>query len=480
MSDLICRTLAEHAEGLAKKEYSARELTLAYLRRIEEEDRAIGAYLCVLSEEALAAAREVDRARAEGRELSLLAGIPMAMKDNLCTRGIPTTCASRILNDYRPPYDATVWERLRSAGAILLGKTNMDEFGMGSTTEHSARQITKNPLDPTLTPGGSSGGSAAAVAAKEAAWALGTDTGGSVRQPAAFCGLVGMRPTYGTVSRYGLVAYASSFDTVGPITRTVADNAMALEAMIGEDPRDATSRTHPDPRFSRGIGEGVCGLRIGLVKEALASVEDEAVRNTLVSAAERYRAMGAQIVEISVPALTYSAAAYCVMACAEASSNLARYDGVRYGRRAERYESVEDLFHASRSEGFGAEVKRRLLLGTYVLSGGCAEGYYRRARAVRERLRDELREAFSSCDLLLMPVAPTPPFRLGEKTEQTALRFSEDLYCAPASLCGLPALSLPAGRTEGGLPIGIQLMGAPFSEGVLYRAGVCLEKEAKE
>lgn len=474
------RSLLEHEGALSAKEYSARELTLAFLRQIEERDGWIGAYLTRTAEEALRAADGVDAARLAGESLSPLAGIPMALKDNLCTEGIPTTCASRFLENYRPPYDATVWERLRSCGAVLLGKTNMDEFGMGSTNEHSAVRAVRNPLNPDLTPGGSSGGSAAAVAGGMAVYALGTDTGGSIRQPAAFCGLVGMRPTYGRVSRYGLVSYASSFDTVGPITRSVRDNAEVLAAMIGEDPKDATSAAHSDVDVRSEIGRGMKGLRIGILRELDRTTMEACVRETLRRTVQRAMDLGAEIVECSAPSLTLASEAYCVIASAEASSNLARFDGVRYGRRADAYADMEELLCRSRSEGFGKEVKRRLLLGTYLLSGGCREGYYGRALSLRRVLTEEIGRALGGCDALLLPVAPTPAFPLGQKTEDTALRFSEDLFCAVASLVGLPALSLPMGRNEAGLPIGLQLMGRVDSEGLLYRMGASLEDAFRE
>lgn len=475
MSDLIYRTLADHADALSKKEYSSEELTRVYLSRIEEQDGAIGAFLSLNSEGAILAAKEIDALRRQGAALSPLAGIPVALKDNLCTKDLPTTCGSRILEGYRPPYDATAVTLLKQAGAVVLGKTNMDEFGMGSTTEHSAFQITKNPLNPALVPGGSSGGSAAAVASHEAPFALGTDTGGSVRQPAAFCGLCGMRPTYGAVSRYGLVAYASSFDQIGTLTHTVTDNALALEAILGRDARDATSRTHPSPHMMPSLKDGVRGLRIGLCREVLDAPMSAEMRDALLSAADTLHALGATLVETSLPSLSLATAVYSVMSGAEASSNLARFDGVRYGRRAQSCHSAEEVFTASRSEGFGTEVKRRILLGTYVLSEGSYDAYYKKAREVRARLQRECDDALSVADLLLLPTAPTPPYPLLAKKDDVALRLSEDLFCLPAPLCGLPALAIPTGKTKEGLPLSVQLMGAPFSEALLYRAGYALE-----
>ena len=476
MSYPINRSLAEHIRALSQKEYSSLELTEAYLSRIEQADGALGAFLSLDPEGARKSAKEADERRSRGDTLSPLAGIPVALKDNLCATGLPTTCGSRILEGYRPPFDATAVAGLRQAGAVILGKTNMDEFGMGSTTEHSAFHITKNPLGPSLVPGGSSGGSAAAVAALEVPLALGTDTGGSVRQPAAFCGICGMRPTYGAVSRYGLVAYASSLDQIGPLTRTVEDNAIALEAILGKDERDATSHAHPTPYLRERISEGVRGLRVGLIREvSMAPMTDE-VRAALTEAADTLCRLGATVAEVSVPSLSLATAIYGITSSAEASSNLARFDGVRYGRRAEG-QSAEEVFVASRSRGFGKEVKRRILLGTYVLGNETRGDYYEWARKGRALLRRELSEVLSRVDLLLLPTAPTPPYALNEKTEDPVLRFSEDLFCLLAALCGLPSLALPFGQTEKGLPLSVQLMGKPFDEATLYRAGFALEAE---
>ncbi len=466
---LLGRTLSEHRDALAKGDYSSEELVTAYLAHIKENDPDLRAYLTVLYEEAPAAARAVDRKRRAGEHLSPLAGIPFAAKDNICTRGIPTTCGSRLLEHYRPPYDATVIEQLTRGGAILLGKTNMDEFAMGSTTEHSAFGPTANPICPGLVPGGSSGGSAAAVASGEAPWALGSDTGGSVRQPAAFCGLVGICPTYGAVSRYGLVAYASSFDRIGALTGTVADSAAVLSALVAHDPRDGTSRPHPDPNFDVACDKPLGTLTVGIVREAFGAEIDDEVRTVIDRAVASYKLPGLTFKQVSLPALSYAVAAYCVMSSAEASSNLGRFDGIRYGRRAEGAADTEELIRAGRSEGFGTEVKRRILLGTYVLSGGYYEQYYRRAKEARAMLSAEVKEALASCDLLLLPATPTPPYPMGEKTDQAALRFAEDLCSLPASLCGLPALTLPCGKTQDGRPVSLQLVARPFGENTLYR-----------
>ncbi len=475
MSDLIFRTLSEHSEALRKKEYSARELTLAYLSRIDSTDSDVGAFLTVLHDSALEEANAIDERRQRGEALPPFAGIPVALKDNICTKGIPTTCASRILEGYRPPYDATVTKQLSRAGFVLLGKTNMDEFGMGSTTEHSAYKITKNPLDLSLVPGGSSGGSAAAVAACQVPLALGSDTGGSVRQPAAFCGVCGLRPTYGAVSRYGLIAYASSFDQIGPLTHTVKDCAMATEILLGKDERDATSKTHPSPHLLPGLEGGVRGMRIGLLSAPFVESAFEDVRLALREAAITLSALGATVEEITLPSFKFATATYGVMASAEASSNLARFDGIRYGRRAEDCEDPDTVFCRSRSEGFGNEVKRRILLGTYVLSEGYYDAYYQKARAARSLLCKETLDTLCHYDLLLLPTTPTPPYSFGTKKDDPVLRLSEDLFCLIAPLCGLPALALPFGKTEKGLPLSVQLVGRPFDEAAVLQAGFALE-----
>jgi len=469
MKQMIERSVTEHAAALRKKEYSARELTEAYLGRIAALDGELGAYITVTEEEALRAADQSDARRAKGESLGALDGIPYGLKDNICTRGIPTTCASRMLANYLPPYDATVAERLGARGGVLLGKLNMDEFGMGSATEHSAWGVTRHPLDPHRVAGGSSGGSAAAVAAHLAAYALGSDTGGSIRQPASFCGVVGMKPTYGRVSRYGLVAFASSLDQIGPMTQTVADNALVLAAIAGRDERDANTLAE---RFSDGGLTGdvdLHGVRIGLPRELLGEGIAPAVREAVLGAVHWYERMGAEVRELSIPTLRDALAAYYVISSAEASSNLARFDGIRYGVRAEGAETLEEVYRRSRSEGFGEEVKRRIMLGTFVLSAGYQDAYYQRAMAVRARLRRELEQALDTCEVLLSPTAPTTAYRIGETGKDPVAAYRGDLCGVAANLAGLPAISVPCGNDENGLPIGLQLMGKPREEAALYR-----------
>ncbi|MBQ6020702.1 MAG: Asp-tRNA(Asn)/Glu-tRNA(Gln) amidotransferase subunit GatA [Clostridia bacterium] len=476
MRELTSRTVAAHGDALSRREYSAEELTLAYLDAIAEKDGAVGAYLSVFSERALASARRVDRRRAAGEVLPPLAGIPCAIKDNLCLKNEKTTCGSKMLENYVPPYTAFAAERLEQNGAVVLGKTNMDEFGMGSSTENSAFRFTRNPVDPSRVPGGSSGGSAAAVAAGEAAFALGSDTGGSIRQPAAFCGLVGMKPTYGAVSRRGLVAFASSLDQIGPLTRTVRDNALVLNAIAGNDAGDATSRETGARDFTAGLADGVTGMKIGIVGELFDAAEPD-VRSALEEAAHGYERLGATLAEVSLPSVRAATAAYYIISSAEASSNLARFDGVRYGRRAEKYNDITELYIRSRSEGFGAEVKRRIMLGTFVLSAERYDAYYQKALDVRARLRAEFEGLLGGCRCLLAPTAPSGAFLLGAKIDEPVEMYACDVCTVPASVAGLPALSVPCGTTREGLPVGMQLIGRAFDEALLYRVGAAYERE---
>lgn len=475
MSELTHRSVAEHAEALRKQEYSSVELTEAYLKAIREKDEKIGAFLTLTEGEALAAAKASDERRAAGTLLSPIDGIPGAIKDNICTKGVRTTCASRMLADYIPPYNATVMEKLNGAGLVMLGKLNMDEFAMGSSTENSAMQITHNPRDLSRVPGGSSGGSAAAVAAEETPYALGSDTGGSIRQPAAFCGVVGMKPTYGSVSRYGLVAFASSLDQIGPLTANVRDNAMILNAIAGYDRHDATSINRAYTDFTAELGLGVKGMRIGLPEQFFGEGISPDVRNAVLAAAETYRSLGAEIVHVSMPSIDHALAAYYVISSAEASSNLARFDGVRYGFRASDYEDIDGLYLRSRTEGFGAEVKRRIMLGTFALSSGYYDAYYKKALQVRSLVMADFTAAFDKCNAILSPVAPTVAYRIGEKSGNPLEMYMGDAYSVPVNIAGLPAISLPCGVGADNMPVGMQLIGREFSEPLLYRIADAFE-----
>lgn len=474
MSELTHLTLAEMRKKLDERELSSFELTTAFLKEIESRDGGIGAFLTVTAAEAEEAAKSYDTA---GEKTGVLSGIPMAVKDNICTKGVKTTCASHMLEDFVPCYDATVMEKLKAQKAVMLGKVNMDEFAMGSTTENSAFQVTKNPVDTTCVPGGSSGGSAAAVAAGFAPFALGSDTGGSIRQPAAFCGVVGMKPTYGAVSRFGLVAFASSLDQIGPLTTNVYDNALVFSAISGHDKKDATSIADGYADSLAAIEKGVRGMKVALPVEFFAEGIDSEVKNAVFAAAKRFEALGASISEVKMPALADALPAYYVISSAEASSNLARFDGVRYGKRAEVYGDIDELYKNTRNEGFGDEVKRRIMLGTFALSSGYYDAYYKKALQARSLIIAEYEKVFEKFDFILSPVAPTPAYKLGSKTGNPIEMYLGDIYTVPVNIAGVPALSLPCGKTEGGLPIGMQLIGKALSEPLLYRAGFAFEKE---
>lgn len=477
--DLIKRSVSEHIESLKKGEYSSRELTDAYIAQIKNTDSEIGAYITTDFETALKKAEAVDKKRLSGESLEPLAGIPCAIKDNICTKGVKTTCASKMLENYIPPYDACVIEELKKADVVILGKLNMDEFAMGSTTENSAFKTTKNPADITCVPGGSSGGSAACVAAKEAAFTLGSDTGGSIRQPASFCGVVGMKPTYGTVSRYGLVAFASSLDQIGPLTSTVKDNAIVLNAISCADKRDATNIYKSQGDFTEDIGKGIKGMKIGLPKEFFGEGISHDVKTAVFEAAERMKNEGAEIVDISMPSIDNALAAYYIISSAEASSNLSRFDGVRYGYRTDCFENIHDLYKKSRSEGFGKEVKRRIMLGTFALSSGYYDAYYKKALQIRSIVMNDFENSFKKCDFILSPVAPTVAYKLGEKSKNPLEMYMGDAYSVPVNIAGVPAISVPCGRGEGNMPVGAQLIGPAFSEKMLYRAAAVLEEVSK-
>jgi len=469
------------ARGLAAAvrsgERSARSVVDEHLETIRSGEPEIHAFNLVLADEALAAADEVDRRVAAGEDPGPLAGVPVALKDNLCTRGVPTTCSSRILEGWLPPYDATVVERLAAAGAVVVGKTNLDEFAMGSSTENSAFGVTRNPLDLTRVPGGSSGGSAAAVAAGFAPLALGSDTGGSIRQPAALCGVVGVKPTYGAVSRYGLVAFASSLDQIGPFARTVSDAALLLEAIGGHDPRDSTSIPEPAASLTEVLDRGVEGLRIGVIEElsgdGLEGIADD-VRSRLGEAASALDAAGATVETTSVPSTVYGLSAYYVIAPAEASSNLARYDGVRYGLRVDA-PNAGDMNTATRTAGFGDEVKRRIMLGTYALSAGYYDAYYGKSQKVRTLIVQDFARAYEEFDLLLCPTAPTTAFPIGEKTADPMTMYLNDVCTIPSNLAGHPAMSVPFGVGDDGMPVGVQILAPAMGEPTMFQAAAVLE-----
>ena len=470
-------TVKQLAQALDRKEVSAREAAEAYLRAIEEKDAAVGAYLTVTRELALKQADMVDEKRARGEKLPALAGVPCGIKDNICTKGTTTTCASKMLENFVPPYDAAVMEKLQGQEAVMLGKLNMDEFAMGSSTENSYYKVTHNPRNLGCVPGGSSGGSAAAVAAGEAAFALGSDTGGSIRQPAAFCGVVGMKPTYGLVSRYGLVAFASSLDQIGPLTKDVYDNAMVLETICGHDGRDSTSLPDSKLDLLGNIEGGVKGMRFALPKEYFSEALNPEIAAAIRAAAHRLETLGAQVDEVSIRELEYALPAYYVISSAEASSNLARFDGVKYGFRAQNVKEIHDLYKETRTQGFGPEVKRRIMLGSFVLSAGYYDAYYKKALQVRTLLKNAFDQVFAGYDAILAPVAPTTAYRIGEKTKDPLEMYLGDVYTVPVNIAGLPALSLPCGTDSQGLPIGMQLIGKAYSEPTLYRAGFAFEQE---
>lgn len=466
-------TVEETARRVAAGEITAVRLLDTMLSRIHNVDRELGSYLETDSEHARRDAAEIDRKRAAGEPLGPLAGVPIALKDNLVTGGLTTTAGSKILQDWIPPYDATVVEKLRAAGAVMLGKTNLDEFGMGSSTERSAYKKTRNPWDPTRVPGGSSGGSAAAVAAGLCAASLGTDTGGSIRQPAAFCGVVGLKPTYGRVSRWGVIAFASSLDQVGPITRTVKDAALVLGAIAGHDPRDSTSLSAPVPAFADAATGEVRGLRVGLPTEYFPASVDADVRAALDRTIAALKDRGATTVEVSLPHSNLALPAYYVIAPAEASSNLARYDGIRFGKRAEARDLLE-TYCKTRGAGFGPEVKRRIMLGTYALRSGYYDAYYKKAQQIRTLVKRDFDQAFERCDVLLTPTTPTTAFRFGAKASPLDM-YLGDIFTLACNLAGLPGMSVPCGLSADGLPIGAQLLGKPLDEVTLIRAGSAIE-----
>ena len=474
--ELHSLTIHQLHDLFVKKEVTSREATDVLYRRIREVEGKVKAYLLLTEEEAFRQADQVDRKRVKGESLGDLAGIPLGLKDILCTKGVRTTCASKILEGYIPFYDGTVIQKLKEREAIFLGKLNMDEFAMGSSTENSGFQVTHNPWDLKRIPGGSSGGPAAAVAADECIAALGTDTGGSIRQPAACCGVVGLKPTYGRVSRYGLVAFASSLDQIGPITKDVEDCAILMNAISGYDPHDSTSVNVEVPDYKQSLKRDVQGVRIGTPDEYFIEGMDPEVEKAIQEAIDFFRKWGAKIQKISLPHTEYAVAIYYIIATAEASSNLARYDGVKYGLRSKGYRDLMEMYTQTRAKGFGEEVKRRIILGTYVLSAGYYEAYYRKASQVRTLIRKDFEEAFQRVDVVLTPTAPTPAFRIGEKTEDPLQMYLSDIHTIPVNLAGIPAISFPCGFSRQGLPIGLQIMGKHFDEGMLLRVAYTFEQ----
>ena len=472
-------TAHELSDRMAAGEISSREITADVLDAIEKTDPTINAFISVDPDQALERAASIDRKRAAGDRLGPLAGIPMALKDVLCVEGGRTTCGSRILENFVAPYDSTAVARLRRAGSVLVGKTNMDEFAMGSSTESSYFGPTRNPRDPERVPGGSSGGSAAAVAAHETILALGSDTGGSVRQPAGYCGVVGLKPTYGRVSRYGLVAYASSLDQIGPLAKDVEDAALLLGTIAGHDPKDSTSVDIAVPDYRAALGGEIKGLRAGLAREHLGPGLDGEIHRAVMHSAERLREAGAELVDVSLPVAAhpeYCIGAYYLIAMGEASANLTRYDGIRYGYRSGEARNLREIYCQSRSSGFGAEVKRRIMLGTYALSAGYYDAYYLKAQKVRTLIREDFDRAFSRCDVLLSPVAPTVAFRLGENMDDPLQMYLNDIYTVSVNLAGIPGIALPVATNSENLPIAVQLLAGPFQEERLLRAAHVLEQ----
>ena len=474
--ELCQRTIHELHEMLKKGETTSAAITESVLSRIASVDDKVKAYITVTADEARAQAAAADKRMKAGAVASPLLGIPIAVKDNMCTAGIKTTCASKILGNFVPPYDATVVALLKEAGAVLCGKPNMDEFAMGSSTENSGFFITKNPWDLDRIPGGSSGGSAAATAADECIGSLGSDTGGSIRQPAACCGVVGLKPTYGRVSRYGLVAFASSLDQIGPITKDVSDTAILMNVIAGHDPKDSTSADIAKPDFTKALKKDVKGLKVGLPREYFIDGMDPEVERAVRQAVKTLEDLGAAIVDVSLPNTRYAVATYYILATSEASSNLARYDGVKYGYRAASPKDLLDMYKRSRDEGFGPEVKRRIMLGTYALSAGYYDAYYKKGQQVRTLIKHDFDEAFKTVDVIATPTAPTAAFKIGEKSADPLQMYLSDIFTISVNLAGIPGISIPCGFTSANLPIGLQILGRHFDEETVIRAAYAYEQ----
>lgn len=469
-------TVHELMDKLQKKEITITDITKAYVDRINEKEKDVEAFVTTLTDKAIAKAQEVEKKAKEGELVSKFAGIPIGIKDNMCTKGERTTCSSKMLENFVAPYDATVIEKLNEEEIINLGKLNMDEFAMGAATEYSAFKKTKNPWNLNTVPGGSSGGSAAAVAAGLVPWALGSDTGGSIRQPASFCGVVGLKPTYGLVSRYGLVAFASSLDQIGPITKDVRDAAMLLNLIAGHDEKDTTSIKRQKVDYTECLKNDVKGLKIGVPKEFFGEGINPEVKEKLQEAIEKYKELGAQVEECSLNIAEYSLAAYYIIGCAEASSNLGRFDGIRYGYRTQNFENLKDIYKNSRSEGFGEEVKRRIILGTYVLSSGYYDAYYKKAQQVRTLVKQEFNKMFEKYDVLLTPTSPTVAFEIGTRSNNPLEMYLADICTVSVNVAGLPGISVPCGVDSKGMPIGMQLIGDKFQEETILNAAYTYEQ----
>ena len=477
--DITELTVHELQEKLKNKEVTVKEITKAYIDRINEKEKDVQAFVTTLTEEATKNAEEIQNRIENGEIKGELAGIPIGIKDNICTRGIKTTCSSKMLENFVSPYDATVMEKINNENMINLGKLNMDEFAMGGSTEHSYFKKTRNPWNLNKVPGGSSGGSAAAVASNMVPWALGSDTGGSIRQPASFCGVVGLKPTYGLVSRYGLVAFASSLDQIGPITKDVQDAAMLLDIIAGHDEKDTTSRDIEKVDYIKALKNDVKGLKIGVPKEFFGEGINEEVKENLQKAIETYKELGAEVEEFSLDIAKYALATYYIIACAEASSNLGRFDGIRYTYRTKEFKNLKELYKKSRSEGFGPEVKRRIILGTYVLSSGYYDAYYKKAQQVRTLVMNEFNKAFEKYDVILTPTSPTVAFDIGSKTSKPLEMYLTDICTVSINIAGLPAISIPCGVDKEGMPVGMQLIGNKFCEETILNAAYTFEQKIK-
>ena len=472
-------TVHELQEKLKNKELTITDITKAYVDRINDKEKDVQAFVTTLTDEALEKAKDVQEKIERGEVTGDFAGIPIGIKDNMCTKGVKTTCSSKMLENFVSPYDATVVEKLNAENMIDLGKLNMDEFAMGGSTEYSYFKKTRNPWELNKVPGGSSGGSAAAVAANMVPWALGSDTGGSIRQPASFCGVVGLKPTYGLVSRYGLVAFASSLDQIGPITKDVRDSAMLLNLIAGHDEKDTTSEDMPKKDYTKALKNDVKGLKIGIPKEFFGEGINEEVKETLQKAIEKYKELGAEVEEFSLDIAQYALATYYIIACAEASSNLGRFDGIRYTYRSPEAKTLKEIYKKSRSEGFGAEVKRRIILGTYVLSSGYYDAYYKKAQQVRTLVMNEFNKAFEKYDVIVTPTSPTTAFKLGEKSTNPMEMYLADICTVSVNIAGLPGMSIPCGIDSNGLPIGMQIIGKKFDEETIIKTAYAYEQETK-